>query len=150
MDKAKSLVTYREYGYTPQAFYDYRFIVGRDNQCKMTFLMNSGEQKLFEQTTSVPLDEEELKVVYKFFGSSTHHVPKKKDRIDAVSSFSVIFNGKREFQEDVAMQKRMNQVIRFIRGNHPEELGEETVGKIYDSMVSRMGILETVQSPITK
>jgi len=150
MEKVKSLVTYREYGCTPQAYYDYRFIIGKDNQCRMTFMMNTGYQKLYEQTESVPLDEEELRSVYRFYDSSTHHVPKKKESVNAASSFSVIFNGKREFQEDVNMQKRMDQIIRIIRGNHPEELGEEIVGKIYDSMVSKMGINETVQDPITK
>ena len=50
MDKVKSLITYREYGYTPHAFFDYRFIVSRDNQCRMTFLMNSSNQKLCEKT----------------------------------------------------------------------------------------------------
>lgn len=149
MDKVKSLITYREYGYTPHAFYDYRFIVGRDNQCRMTFVMNSADQKLCERTKSVALSEDEVRAVYKLCDAACHHFSKKKDRVGS-ESFSVIFNDSKEFQEDVGMQKRMDQVMRFIRGNHPEELGEETVGQIYDSMVTRMGINTAAESPVTK
>ena len=151
MDKENQLFTYKEYGYTPHEYFDYRFEVTKNHQCGLTFLLRSTELEVRDQTAFVSLNPDEVGAVSDLCMQLRMQPEPQDVDIHYGSSYSVILHGEtdKEFKEDTEMKKKADQVVRFIRSNHEEELGSKRIASIYCSMMEKFHPKEAV-NPATK
>ena len=151
MEKDKKLLTYREFGYTPHEYYDYRFQVSNDYQCNLEFLVRSLDKEAKDETPTVHLLPEEIRTILLLCMQLQVHPVQENVVKDSVSSYSISLHGEqdKEFVNDSNLKGQADQVMKLIRSNHMEELGEQRVAGIYNAMMQKIGSTE-VTKPVVK
>ena len=149
MEKNNQLLTYREFGYTPEAFFDYSFFVTEDYYCGLSFDIKNQEKQVHEGTPIVKLNSEEIHAVSHLCRQLHVHPDPEEKKTSMGSTYSVTLHGQTDkvFQEDLFFKKQMDEVMFLIRKTHNEELGPEMVRDLYMSLMNKWKESDYSDSP---
>ncbi len=132
--------TYREFGISPIAHFDYSFVVSEDYRCQMTFDIKNDKVQAHEETEVVQLNPEEKKRVHELCRQMYIHPAIEPKKVDRGSSFETILHMDEDkiFREDLFFKKLTDDVVGFIRSNHSKELGTDVVRDLYISLTNKV------------